>query len=144
MMIGSFGHSWRIVASVSSSSSSGISISSTRTSGCSSGIFINATRPLDAAPTTVSPASRVSAAARSRRITTESSTMSTRVVAISGGNTEQLELFLEHVGGERLHDVLVGARLERLRDMGELGIGGDHHHRQAVVVDVGPHLFEKG
>src|SRR5580658_8773338 len=114
------------------------------TSGFNCGMRCNAIRPFAATPTTSSNGSSSSACATRRRMTTESSTTSTRILSpgrsnrlftpaipySSRINSHKLELIDEDVFGEGLHDVLVGASLQRRCHLAKLGLGGDHDYHQ--------------
>src|SRR3954462_5687337 len=163
-------------------SSSGISISSTATSGLMRSIWLTASSPVRSdAATSMSCSAPIQREIRPR-MTTESSTTITRNGPASRDEpgvelpanatliTHQLRLkrsvenkrrrsrsasravsdkadFLEFrrhdVLVERLHDVLVGARVQRARDMRDVVLGGAEHHLGLVATRHAPEMAEE-
>src|SRR6185436_821945 len=146
MITGSSGYAWRSSLSVASPSISGISTSSVTTSGRTCRILASAMRPLGAVPITSRSASADRRSLTSRRTSAESSTTRMRVLAMGlrlPGEAEEGELRLQHVGSERLHQVLVDARLERLDHPAALELRRDHDHLQAQPVAARAHSADE-
>src|SRR3954454_18261577 len=146
-------------------SRSGISISSTATSGLTRSTWLTASRPVRSeAATTMSASASIQRPIRPRMTTESSTTMtrsgSCRAASRVGGltsatlithqtqlntkrpqqtcagknrrqpldQTDFMKFGRDDVLVERLHDVLVGAGVQRARDVGDVVLGGAEHH----------------
>src|SRR6478609_5893904 len=147
----------RFLASSSGSaampSSSGISTSSTTTSGSSRSSWLTASRPVRKVAASSRSGSASTQRANRPRTTTASSTIMTRMrrpaalaendeasarlmAAGPGKRSDQadfLEFRLDDLLVERLHDVLVGAGVQRARDVRDVVLGGAEHHLGSVA-----------
>src|ERR1022692_2370064 len=150
---------------------SGISMSRVMTSGFNWAMRSSAMTPFEAAPTTSRAGSSDSAWVTRRRMTTESSTTSTRTRAPGGiaflkmlvfigpllnqarhllkqarhllKQAQHPQLVRQDLLGERLHHVFISSRGQRLHHLIHLCLGGDHHHLHGRVARIGAQPLEK-
>src|SRR5450631_4226581 len=144
-------------------SSSGMSTSSTTTSGSARSTWLTASRPVCSEATTSRSGSASTQRVNSPRTTKASSTIMTRtrramaavgacgatarVMALCGvgrscrknalrrrsKQPDFLELGFDDILVERLHDVFVGAGMQRACDVGYIVLGGAEHHFGSVA-----------
>src|SRR6266478_2171101 len=113
-------------------SSSGISMSSTATSGLMRSSWLTASSPVRSDAATTMSGSEATQREISPLITTESSTTITR----SGSCRD--DIFVE-----RFHDVFVGARMKRARDVGDIVLGGAEHHLGRIAAGQAAQIAEE-